>query len=179
MFMLSHSGEWRSYGARCDGRSNDTAAFQATVAAAGAEYRERGVPVTVKVVGDCVVPNTGASPAVPASVTIGSGVILSGPGKVTVPYQRQGVFLFLDASDCAVRDLTIHVLGNPGGNFAGWYGIGWAASGRTGANYHNFSVTNTTVLHSNWGILVAYLLHPRVLLRIDQFCIGVLCHFDC
>lgn len=65
-----------TYGAVCNGSTDDTAHFQAAAKAAAATYASTGAPVTVIYSGNCVIAG---------SIRYGSGVHWRGYGLITVP----------------------------------------------------------------------------------------------
>lgn len=140
------------YGAKCDGTTNDQAAFQSAVTAANQQYVRTGAVVDVFVPYNCVDGTSGGN----ATITIGSGVYLEGPGQILVPNQTSGILEFQNASNAGVEGLSIVVGSNPGGNNAALYAIGWLQNGSTSETYSHLVVRRNLISHSNWGILVEY-----------------------
>jgi hypothetical protein len=157
----------QTFGARCDGRTDDTAAFQRAVDAASKLYASIHKSVTVSVSGTCVVADT---------VVVSSGVMISGPGTVVVPCQYSAntpaachsgspppshigpTFEFENADNAGVTNLTINVSAGPGGliNNGILSAIHWTNTNTDAIAHVNFSVTGCKITNSDWGILVNY-----------------------
>jgi hypothetical protein len=141
-----------NYGAKCDGQTNDEAAFQNAVNAANAQYVAKGAIIDVLVPYRCVVGTSSGN----TTINVSSGVYLEGPGQILVPNQTAGILNFENASNSGVEGLDILVTSNPGGNNASLFAVGWKQTGSTAATYSHFIVRHNHIAHSNWGILVEY-----------------------
>lgn len=135
-----------SYGAKCDGSTDDTAAFKSAASAAANFYATKG-PVTITYAGNCVVNG---------SVSYGSGVHWRGYGVITV--QTQGslpTFYAQSADDVAWDDVEIDVT-SPGGDSPNAAGIGWFSNSGDSAQHHHVRITNCQIYNSAWGISVFF-----------------------
>jgi len=136
------------YNAKCDGQTDDTAAFQSAATAAANSYASTGSPVTITYARNCVVNG---------SVTYGSGVHWRGYGLITV--QTQGTsptFYALNANDVEWDHVEIQVVTPYNGSNPFAAGIGWFASTTDSSQYGGVKVTHCRVSNSSWGISIFY-----------------------
>lgn len=141
-----------SYGAKCDGSPDDTAAFQAAAAAAHALYSQSPSlgPVTVTFAGNCVING---------NVTVLSGVHWRGYGLilVTSPQQVLPTFYAKTADEVEWDHVDIHfntTLGN--GQYTS--GIGWfdAVTDNATSPHNHVRIENCHISGAGWGIEVSY-----------------------
>jgi hypothetical protein len=154
-----------SFGAKCDWNgtkgSDDTSAFQSAVEKAGSTYASTGSTVTVQV-------PAGKSCVIAGKVTIGSGVEMTGPGTIIVPYQRGGsTLLFQNADNAGAHDLTLKVIAGPGGNDANLSVISWRDTAKDSSSHVNVAFRNNTVIDGSWGILVDSAFGSGSLRKVD------------
>jgi hypothetical protein len=151
-----HAGTFSvmKYGAACNssavngGGTDDTGAFTAAAVAANAAYVATGAPQIV------VLP-AGGPCLVSGKVTIGSGVVIEGPGTIVVPKQTGGTLFFLNADYSGAENLTITMLTKSAGNNADLSAISWRDTASDAAAHLHFFARSNTVVDANWGILVA------------------------
>jgi hypothetical protein len=142
------------YNAKCDGQTNDTAAFQSAATAAATRYASTGSPVTITYAGNCVI-GTQTQPSL--GISYGSGVHWRGYGLITVPIQGgTPTFYAKNANDVEWDHVEIQV-GTPfSGSNPYAAGIGWFATTPDSTNYGGVKVTHCRVSNSNWGISIFY-----------------------
>jgi hypothetical protein len=135
-----------TYGAKCNGSTDDTAAFQSAATAAANLYASKG-PVTITYAGNCVVNG---------SVSYGSGVHWRGYGVITVQTQGSSpTFNAESADDVAWDDVEIDVI-NPAGDNPHAAGIGWFSNSGDSAQHHHVRITNCQIYNSSWGISIFF-----------------------
>jgi hypothetical protein len=135
------------YGAKCDGSTDDTAAFIAAATAANALYVAHGAPIAVTAAGNCVIGG---------SVTYGNGVQFKGPFTVTIPVQTGYTFVAQNADNVAWDGITFNVVSSPGGDFAGENAIQWIDTNADSLAHAHVAVRNCTFINSVWGIYIQY-----------------------
>ena len=134
-----------TYGAVCDGSTDDTAHFQAAAKAAAATYASTGSPVTVVYAGNCVIAG---------SIRYGSGVHWRGYGLITVPVgTEQPTFYATNADNVEWDHVDINFIRPYKTSSPYAAGIGWFAASDSAAHYH-VKVTNSRISNSAWGISV-------------------------
>lgn len=148
-----------SYGAKCDGRTDDTAAFQAASNAASSAYQPGQPAVVVTYTGAC---------RLDGSVLVKSGVHWRGNGRIRVvtqpktpppggPHLTPSVypsFFAINADNVEWENVDIEVE-TPGPDHPYASGIGWFAFGDSSQHSH-IRVTNCKVSNFAWGIDVFY-----------------------
>jgi parallel beta-helix repeat protein len=148
-----------AHGAKCDGRTDDTAAFQAAATAAASSYSSTKVPVTVTYEGTCLING---------SIWVQSGVHWRGSGQIRVTAQAttppSGVkphalaayptFFAINADDVEWDNMEI-VVEKPGVDHPYASAIGWFAGGDS-AQHSHVKVTNCRISNAAWGIVVFY-----------------------
>lgn len=142
-----------AYGAQCNWNgisgTDDTAAFQSAVNAAGLVYSSTGASVSVRVPSGCEIAGT---------VSIPSGVNLIGPGSIIVPNQStpspHPTLSIDDTSNVSISGITISVITPCSGNNATCAAISWLASATDTNVNSNILIDNTTIHNSDWGILI-------------------------
>jgi hypothetical protein len=148
-----------THGAKCDGRTDDTAAFQAAAAAAASSYSSTRVPVTVTYEGTCLING---------SIWVQSGVHWRGSGQIRVATQAttppSGVkphalaayptFFAINADDVEWDNVDI-VVEKPGVDHPYASAIGWFAR-EDSARHSHVRVTNCRISNAAWGIVVFY-----------------------
>ena len=150
-----------SYGAKCDGRTDDTAAFQAAAKAASSSYSSTPAhsPATVTYAGTCVING---------SIWVQSGVHWQGHGEIKVASQPTSpppgvgrltpsvypTFFAINADNVEWDNVDIAVEA-PGPDHPYASGIGWFAFEDSSRHSH-VKVTNCRVSNFAWGIDVFY-----------------------
>ena len=148
-----------AYGAKCNGRTDDTSAFQAASTAASSSYRVGQPAVVVRYTGTCLLAG---------SVLVKSGVHWQGDGQIRVvsqpktppagaPHLTPSVyptFFAINADDVEWDKVDISIE-TPGPDHPYASGIGWFAFGDSSRHSH-VKVTNCRVSNFAWGIDVFY-----------------------
>ncbi len=149
-----------NYGAKCDGRTDDTPAFQAASTAASSAYKPGQSPVVVNYKGTCVLGG---------SVLVKSGVRWEGDGgqirvatqpknpPAGAPHLTPSVYptFFAINADNVEWDNIDMAIETPGPDHPYASGIGWFAFGDSSHHTH-VKITNCHVLNFAWGIDVFY-----------------------
>jgi hypothetical protein len=140
------------FGARCDWNgstgTDDTAAFNAAALAANKAYVATGAPIRIQLVPDraCLIAGT---------VTIGSGVVVAGPGAIVVAGSQSGAVLqFQNADQAGVEDATINILQTTKLNNPYLAAILWIDTGADNASHSHFSVKGNVIQNGSYGISV-------------------------
>jgi len=134
-----------TYGAVCDGSTDDTVHFQAAAKAAAASYASTGSPVTVIYAGNCVVAG---------SIRYGSGVHWRGYGLITVPAGTEHPTFYATNADNVEWDhVDINFIRPYKTSSPYAAGIGWFAASDAAARYH-VKVTNSRISNSSWGVSI-------------------------
>jgi hypothetical protein len=138
-----------SYGALCNGSTDDTAAFQSAATAAATSYASTGSPVTITYAGNCVVNG---------SVSYGSGVHWRGYGVISVLTTQiaSPTFYATNANDVEWDDVEINVVTPYNGSNPYAAGIGWFPSSTDSSQHYHVKITNCRISNSSWGISVFY-----------------------
>jgi hypothetical protein len=136
-----------SFGARCDGTSDDTSAFQAAANAAHNLYVSTGKPQPLSYSGICVIKGT---------VNVSSGVHLNGGGQILVPKQIGTTFYVTDADDVAfiLNRFTV-IDSGPDSPYNAV--IGWFSTNADASTHRNLDLENNEILGSAWAISVVYI----------------------
>jgi len=146
-----------AYGAKCDGRTDDTAAFQAASTAASSSYKPGQPAVVVTYTGTCLLNG---------SVLVKSGVHWQGNGQIRVvtqpknpppgaPHLMVYPTFFAMSADNVEWDHVDMAIETPGPDHPYASGIGWFAFGDSSRHSH-VKVTNCRVSNFAWGIDVFY-----------------------
>jgi hypothetical protein len=136
-----------TYGAVCNGSTDDTAHFQAAAKAAADTYASTGSPVTVVYAGNCVIGG---------SIRYGSGVHWRGYGLITVPAGTEyPTFYAINADNVEWDHVDINFIRPYKTSSPYASGIGWFAASDSAAHYH-VKVTNSRISNSSWGICIVY-----------------------
>jgi hypothetical protein len=148
-----------AYGAKCDGRTDDTSAFQAASTAASSSYKPGQPPVVVTYTGTCLLNG---------SILVKSGVRWQGNGQIRVltqpknpppggPHLTPSVYptFFAINADNVEWDNVDIAIETPGPDHPYASGIGWFAFGDSSRHSH-IKVTNCRVSNFAWGIDVFY-----------------------
>ena len=137
----------KTYGAVCNGSTDDTAHFQAAAKAAADTYASTGSPVTVVYAGNCVIGG---------SIRYGSGVHWRGYGLITVPAGTEyPTFYAINADNVEWDHVDINFIRPYKSSNPYAAGIGWFANSDSAAHYH-VKVTNSRISNSSWGITIVY-----------------------
>src|SRR5271163_2783769 len=124
----------KTYGAVCDGVTDDTEKFQAAATAAAASYAKTGSPVTVTYTGNCVIAG---------SVSYGSGVHWRGDGTITVPVGKASpTFQAVNADDVEWDHVDIDFTRSYGGSNPYASGIAWFSTPPDSSVHHNVKIIN-------------------------------------
>lgn len=150
-----------AYGAKCDGRTDDTPAFQAAAKAANSSFLSTPgqSPVTVTYTGTCLISG---------SIWIQSGVHWRGNGEIKVGTQPTSpppgvgrltpssypTFFAINADNVEWDNVDITVE-TPGPDHPYASGIGWFAFADSSQHSH-VRVTNCRVSNFAWGISIFY-----------------------
>lgn len=148
-----------AYGAKCDGRTDDTSAFQSASTAASSSYRLGQPAVVVTYTGTCLLNG---------SILVKSGVHWQGDGQIRVitqpkdpppgaPHLTPSVYptFFAINADNVEWDKVDIAIETPGPDHPYASGIGWFAFGDSSRHSH-VTVTNCQVSNFAWGIDVFY-----------------------
>ena len=137
-----------SYGAVCNGTTDDTAKFQAAANAAASSYASTSAPVTVTFAGNCVIAG---------SISYGSGVHWRGYGMITVPTGTASpTFYAINADNVEWDHVDINFTNSYGSSNPYASGIGWFASSSDSAAHYHIKISNCRISNSAWGISVFY-----------------------
>src|SRR5271170_3430692 len=138
----------KTYGAVCDGVTNDTAKFQAAATAAATSYATTGSPVTVTYTGNCVIAGT---------VSYGSGVHWRGNGTITVPVGKANpTFQAVNADDVEWDHVDINFTKSFGSSNPYAVGIAWVSIPSDSSAHHHVKIVNCRISDSAWGIGIYY-----------------------
>ncbi|RXH57654.1 glycosyl hydrolase family 28-related protein [Granulicella sibirica] len=135
-----------SFGAKCDGTTDDTAAFQAAANAARDAFRtgQTSQVLTFPMRG-CVIGG---------QITLYSGTHLRGGGTILVPVQRGHTLYTQNSDDVSITGVNIVVIkpgvGGPDTAAIAWYAVGDSSL------HTSFYVQKCNVRNSGWGILAVY-----------------------
>lgn len=140
------------YGAKCNWNgsvgTDDTAAFNSAAAAANKSYIASGAPATLRLV-------AGRSCMVAGTVTIGSGVILEGPGKIVVPGTQSGpVLQFQNSDQSGVENAAIDILNTTKINNPYLAAIMWIDTGNDSNAHRHFFAKGNLIRNGSYGISV-------------------------
>jgi Periplasmic copper-binding protein (NosD) len=138
-----------TYGAKCNGSTDDTAAFQSAASAAASSYTSTGSPVTITYAGNCVVNG---------SVSYGSGVHWRGYGTVSVLTTQAAspTFYATNADDVEWDHVEINIATPYNGSNPYAAGIGWFSSSTDSSQHSHVKITNCRISNSSWGISIFY-----------------------
>lgn len=147
----------RTYGAACTAGTDDSAAYQTTLNAAGALYTSTGQITSVQV---CPAGQLGTG-AGQTTLNIPSGVKVIGPGNLTVPAQSANpLFLMTSTDNDTIDGLNVTFTSNlsgcaPNVNAAACAAIRYdSANPGTSAAHHGVVTNNNKIYNSGWGILI-------------------------
>lgn len=138
--------------------TDDSAAFSAATAAAGALYTATGTPIKVTYPKNCTLGTSGGNTTIniPSGVTVdGSGGSIFVPAGTTVP-----LFESISAGETAFNNNNITYVTNltacgPTMNNAACVAYRWdGATPGTSTTYSDFTAENNVIYNSGWGILV-------------------------
>jgi parallel beta-helix repeat protein len=140
--ILNNTRSVLGYGAKCDGATDDTVAFQA---ASNAAHTGSGVQTIVIPSGTCVVAG---------QVTVYSGQYWTGQGTILVPKQTGHTFYAQNADNVTFDGINITVTtpaaGSPDDSAIAWYAVSDSAA------HQGFYVRHCNVINSSWGIFALY-----------------------
>jgi hypothetical protein len=144
--ILNNTRNILGYGAKCDGSTDDTPAFQLASDAAKTAYTSSGGIQTIVIPsGKCVVAG---------QVIVYSGQYWTGQGTVLVPTQTGHTFYTQNSDNVTFDGINITVTtpmpGTPDGSAIAWYSVSDSAA------HKGFYVRNCHVINSSWGILAYY-----------------------
>lgn len=141
-----------SFGAKCDwdgsNGTDDTAAFNSAAAAAGKSYIATGALASILLI-------PGRSCLIAGTVTLGSGVIVDGPGTLVVPGTQAGpVLQFINADQSGVQNVTIDILNTTKLNNPDLAAILWIDTKSDNGAHSHFFARDNTVQNGSYGISV-------------------------